>query len=225
MRVSRWSPVLRLRSQRGKQLFVTCTRMPVAGEEHVARRPQVDLDLAALVGAAVDAEDAVAEVERSAVGVDVAQARDPVGRRRRALDVQPHADPPGHLEVLLAAASDVKTRTSARSSMRAWSTGPRASGRRHERSAVRGHRVGRVVVDLARRCASAAGDAVLSAAVGVQVPALGPGALQRPGRLVAPLVASHDEQPHGRRVARAGASSTRWRRRNASTSSLQSPCG
>ena len=52
---------------------------PVASEEHVAGRPQVDLHLLELVGPARDAHDAVAKVERSPVGRDVTQPGDPVG--------------------------------------------------------------------------------------------------------------------------------------------------
>src|SRR5579859_3241783 len=67
---------------------------PVAGEKHVARGPQVDLDALTGVRAPFDAHDAVAEVEGAPAGVDVTETSDPVRRRRRTLGIQDDTDSP-----------------------------------------------------------------------------------------------------------------------------------
>jgi hypothetical protein len=72
----------------------------VSAQKNVACRPEVDLAPAASIGVSRNTSNPIAQVEGAAVRMDVAEARDPVGGRRRAVCVERDLDSPGHYYLL-----------------------------------------------------------------------------------------------------------------------------
>src|SRR5437588_12808438 len=70
---------------------------PVPPQKNVARRPEIYLMTLCSTGA----EDAVAQVEGAAVGVDVAQPDDPIGGGSSAVRMQHRTHATRHLQVAL----------------------------------------------------------------------------------------------------------------------------
>src|SRR5438105_1532585 len=188
----------------------------VTGLEDVAGGPQVDVEGVRLPGfeqrlrqtvSIPRANNAVGEIERAAVRVDVHQPRHEVGVRRRRAGPQLDVDGTRHLRVALqrsgGVCQDVGSSLDA-----ALVERPGLELRGHQQStAMRGDRVGRIVGIAVWLLG--AGRLLAQATVGAQIELRRRGASQWPLLLVAPDVGAHHEQSDG------------WLRQNARVDALE----